>query len=67
MTLLFIAGKLQIKLSLLDLNEFGLGFFVYHGYEVDSEIGWTSVQNYNLMFFFGYFSVKIVNEIDEPQ
>ncbi len=67
MTLLIYAGKFQIKLSLFDTQEFGIGFFVFHGLEVDSELGWTSVQNYNLSFFFGHFSVKHVTEIDEPE
>lgn len=64
MTLYIYAGKFQIKLSFFDTQEFGIGFFVYHGLEIDSEVGWTSVQSYNLSFFLGYLSVKHVTEID---
>lgn len=67
MTLLIYTGKFQIKLSLFDTDEFGIGFFVFHGLEVDSEIGWTRVQNYALMFFFGHLSVKYVTETEEPE
>lgn len=67
MNILIYAGNFQIKLALFDTHEFGIGFFVFHGIEVDSEIGWTSVQNYNLSFFFGHFSVKHVIEVEEPE
>lgn len=67
MSITIYAGSFQIKLAILDTQEFGIGFFVFNGLEVDSEIGWISVHNYTLAFFFGYLSVKHVTEIDQPE
>lgn len=64
---LVIAGSIEIMLSLIDTEDFGVGIHVYRGYEIDSEHGWTHVNAYNLMLFFFSLRVKHITLTDNPQ
>lgn len=65
--LIFIIRSFEILITLLDTDEFGIGIHSYHGYEMDSEIGWTNISSYTFMFFFFNIKFKNVKIIDQPE
>jgi hypothetical protein len=64
---LIVIRSIEMQFSLLDTDEFGIGVHSYHGYEIDSEIGWTHISSYTLMFFFFNLKFKKITLSDQPK